>query len=270
MFEVCIISENTFSQFEKSLWLEKENVLNLLTFKKISDLNTGLGDIFNPEFKLEKLNLNTVDVLYTRTHTYQLIYGYEGNENYVSSVLNYKRNKISGLTVIVKFKIFNNDKEIKYQEESISNDDFINILRDMYYHKGFHISSNILLNEIEYDNKESILLDFKDINQITIMGIPFKIWYKEGNPTNPLLKCVGYYLDKKISDVYITCAVYLQKKCLSLDDIMVKQFIDLISLYPDENEIKDLEKNYSIKNKDVRSDNIFILFEEFYWSVKNN
>jgi hypothetical protein len=51
---------------------------------------------------------------------------------------------------------------------------------------------------------------------------------------------------------------------------MVKQFIDLISLYPDENEIKDLEKNYSIKNKDVRSDNIFILFEEFYWSVKNN
>ena len=115
MFEVCIISENTFSQFEKSLWLEKENVLNLLTFKKISDLNTGLGDIFNPEFKLEKLNLNTVDVLYTRTHTYQLIYGYEGNENYVSSVLNYKRNKISGLTVIVKFKIFNNDKEIKYR-----------------------------------------------------------------------------------------------------------------------------------------------------------
>ena len=153
MFEVCIISENTFSQFEKSLWLEKENVLNLLTFKKISDLNTGLGDIFNPEFKLEKLNLNTVDVLYTRTHTYQLIYGYEGNENYVSSVLNYKRNKISGLTVIVKFKIFNNDKEIKYQEESISNDDFINILRDMYYHKGFHISYNILLNDIEYDNK---------------------------------------------------------------------------------------------------------------------
>ena len=254
------------------MWIEKDNVLNLLTFKEISDLNTGLGDIFNPEFKSDKLNLNTLDILYTRTHTYQLIHGFEGNENYVSSVLNYKRNKINGLSVLVKIQLFNQGPEIQYQEESISKDDFINILRDMYYHKGYHISSNLTFDQIEFDNKESMLLDNKDINQISIimiMGIPFKIWYKEGDSNNPLLKCVGYYLNKKISEMYITSVVYSQKKCLSLDNIIVKQFIDLISLFPDENEIKDLEVNYSMKNKDVRSDNIFILFEEFYWSIKN-
>jgi hypothetical protein len=76
-------------------------------------------------------------------------------------------------------------------------------------------------------------------------------------------------LNKNVSDVYITCKIYGEKKCLSLDDIIIRQFIDLISLFPDENDIKELENDYLLKNKDVRSDNIFILFEEFYWAIKS-
>lgn len=270
MFQICVIKENAFSEFEKSLWIEKDKVFDLLTFKSVTELNNGIGEVFNPEFKSDKLNLNTLDVLYTRTHTYQLIHGYEGSENYIGSILNYKRKTVIGDVIIVKIKLFNNGPEIQYQEESITKDDFINILYDMYYHKGYHISSEIKLNEIEYDNKENTLLHMKETNVITIMGVPFKIWYKEGDSKNPLLKSVGFYLNKKVSEIYITCSIFSQKKCLSLDDNIVKQFIDLISLYPDEAEIKNLEMNYSMKNKDVRSDNIFILFEEFYWSVKTN
>jgi hypothetical protein len=272
MFQICIINENTFDYFDKSLKEseEIEKALKLLTFQSTHDLNTSLGQIFNPDYKLEKLNLDTLDILYTRTHTYQLIHGYEGGDNYIGSFLNYKRKKVCGLAVLVKIKLFNNDSVMKYQEDNLAQDDFIHILRDMYYHQGYHISSEVKLNQIEYDNKENSLLDIKDFVIVTILGVPFKVWYKEGDSKNPLLKNIGLYVDKKISEIYITCVIYKEKKCLSLDDIIIKQFIDLISLYPDEDEIKNLESNYLMKNKDVRSDNIFILFEEFYWFAKSN
>jgi hypothetical protein len=271
MFQICVIKENASNYFEKSLKESEEinKALTLLTFKQIDDLNAGLGDIFNPDFKLDKLNLDPLDILYTRTHTYQLIHGYEGVENYIGSILNYKRKQVRGPVVLVKIKLFNNGPEMKYQEDSLSQDDFLHILRDMYYHQGYHISSDIKLNPIEYDNKESSIIDIQDFTVLTIMGIPFKIWYKEGDSKNPLLKSIGYFLNKNVSDVYITCKIYGEKKCLSLDDIIIRQFIDLISLFPDENDIKELENDYLLKNKDVRSDNIFILFEEFYWTIKS-
>jgi hypothetical protein len=58
MFQICVIKENASNYFEKSLKESEEinKALTLLTFKQIDDLNAGLGDIFNPDFKLDKLN----------------------------------------------------------------------------------------------------------------------------------------------------------------------------------------------------------------------
>jgi len=105
MFQICVIKENAFDDFQKSLWVEKQKVTEVINFKETSDLNIALGEVFNPEFKNDKLNLNTFDVLYTRTHTYQLIVGYEGNENYIGSIFNYKRKTVVGTVVLVKIKI---------------------------------------------------------------------------------------------------------------------------------------------------------------------
>jgi len=152
------------------------------------------------------------------------------------------------------------------------------ILSDMYCHKGYNINSEVKLNEIMYDNKYNLLngdnksediLTIKNIKEITIMGVPFKIWYEEGISTNPLLKNIGLFIDKKISNVYITGIIYPEKKCLSFDDKLIKHFIDLVSSFPDEGELKNIEIEYSVNNKNVRSDNIFILFEDFYWYAKD-
>jgi hypothetical protein len=273
MFQICVIKENAFNYFDKSLKEseEIEKALKLLTFQETDDLNTTIGQIFNPGCKSDNYDGNTLDILYTRTHTYQLIYRYEGEDNFLGSILIYNREKkVRGPAVLVKVKLFNNGPKVQYQEDNFTQDDFTHILRDMYYHQGYHISSEIKLNQIEYDNKENTLLDINDFVTVTILGIPFKLWYKEGDSKNPLLMNIGLYVDKKVSEVYITCVIYKEKKCLSFDDILIKQFIDLISLYPDEEEIKIIENNYLMKNKDVRSDNIFILFEEFYWFAKSN
>jgi hypothetical protein len=152
----------------------------------------------------------------------------------------------------------------------------MNILRDMYYHQGFYISSDTKLNEIEYDNKYILtennnnLTDIKDVESITIMGIPFKIWYKscEKNTKNNILINIGLYLNKSVSEVYITSIVYPQQKCLSFDKKLINQFIDIIGSVPDNSELREIEINYTSGNKNVRSENIFLLFDEFYWNVK--
>jgi hypothetical protein len=51
---------------------------------------------------------------------------------------------------------------------------------------------------------------------------------------------IGYFLNKKVSEIYITCSIYAQCKCLSLDDKIVKQFIDLVTTFPDEGELKEI------------------------------
>ena len=58
MFQICVIKENSFSDFEKSLWTEKQKVIDLITFKETNDLNVAIGEVFNPDFKDDKLNLN--------------------------------------------------------------------------------------------------------------------------------------------------------------------------------------------------------------------
>ena len=83
----------------------------------------------------------------------------------------------------------------------------------------------------------------------------------------PALKDIGYFLNKKISEVYITCSIYPQCKCLSLDIKIVKQFIDLITTFPDEAELKEITIAYNFANKDQRADNVFITFDDFYWKV---
>jgi hypothetical protein len=278
MFQICVIKENAFSDFEKSLWIEKQKVIDLITFKETNDLNVAIGEVFNPDFKNDKLNLNTFDVFYTRTSTYQLVVGYEGNENYIGSILNYKRKTVTGPVILIKIKIINEGEKLQYADDNFTQDDFMRILGDMYSHKGFHINSELKLSEIMYDNKYNILSNdnnfaltsIKNTKDITIMGVPFKIWYEEGNSTNPLLKNIGYFIDKNVSNVYITSIIYPEKKCVSFDDIFIKHFIDLISLFPDEGELKNIEIGYSLNNKEVRSENIFILFEDFYWYVKRS
>jgi hypothetical protein len=273
-----VIKENAFSDFEKSLWTEKQKVIDLITFKETTDLNVAIGEVFNPDFKNDKLNLNTYDVFYTRTNTYQLVVGYEGNENYIGSILNYKRKTVTGPVILIKIKIINEGEKLQYEDDNFTQDDFMRILGDMYSHKGFHINSEIKLSEIMYDNKYNILnndnnfalTSIKNTKDITIMGVPFKIWYEEGNSNNPLLKNIGYFIDKNVSNVYITSIIYPEKKCVSFDDIFIKHFIDLISSFPDEGELKNIEIGYSLNNKEVRSENIFILFEDFYWHAKRS
>jgi len=276
MFQVIQIKLNKFEDFKKSLWEEQDKIKEYCSITNTDNLQTTLNDIFNPDNTKEKLDLNTVDVLFTRDHTYQMVYSCEDEVtevNYLASVINYKRKPIKGLCVLVKIGISISDKnKLIYKEDSMNVDkDMRIIIKDLFYHIGFKISSSI--EQIEYDNKYILSskdnlseLKFYDIN---LFGIPFRIWYVEGvNPTpSTFLKDIGLFLNKKVKEVYVTSCIYPQCKCLSLDLKLVKQFIDLVSTFPDEGELKDITNAYNFASKNNSGENVYIVFDDFYWKV---
>jgi len=280
MFQVIQINLNKFEDFKQSLWVEKEKVKEYCSIISTDNLQSTLNNIFNPDGAKEKLDLNTVDVLFTRDYTYQLVYSCEEEVteiNYIASVINYKRKPMKGLCVLVKIKLTISDKnKLLYKEAPMSNEEDIEfIIKDLFYHNGFKITSSI--EQIEYDNKynitNSICLDNNEIIKfydVKLFGIPFRIWYVEGiNPPNAsqYLKDIGLFLNKKIKDVYITICIYPQCKCLSLDNKLVKQFVDLVSTFPDEGELKDIAVAYNFANKNDSSENVYIVFDDFYNKV---
>lgn len=280
MFQVIQINLNKFEDFKQSLWNEQEKIKEFCSSISTDNLQTTLNNIFNPGSIKEKLNLNTVDVLFTRDHTYQLVYSCEEEiteENYLASVMNYKRKPIKGICILVKVKLTISDKnKLLYKESPMTIDhDIILIIKDLFFHTGFKISSSI--EQIEYDNKYVITDGITLINDekikyhnVTLFGIPFRIWYVEGsysNTASQFLKDVGLYLNKKIKEVYVTCSIYPQCKALSLDLVLVKQFIDLISTFPDEGELKDIEVAYNFASKNNSSENVYIVFSDFYNKV---
>lgn len=155
------------------------------------------------------------------------------------------------------------------------NTDIDYIIKDLFYHTGYKINTSI--EEIEYDNKYNIITDdnrMKDLNsyEVNLFGVPFRIWYVEDKTkekTNKLsfVRDIGFFLNKNISEVYITCTVYQQCKCMSLNKDMLKQFIDLITTYPDEAELREITIAYNFATKNHRSDNIYVMFSDFYWKV---
>jgi len=284
MFQVLVIKPNKFDDFKQSLWQEIDTVKTYISVIDSTDLKESLVKVYNPENNNKNLELNTVDVLFTRDHTYQLIYGLideENNqENYIGSVINYKRKPIKGTSVLVKIKLSENSvsKKLEYQEATMSMEDVEYIIKDLFYHKGFMINDTI--QDFLYDNKNKFLLkdnliDLNSLNsqEVNLFGIPFKIWYKEGISSNVLsyVRDIGYFLNKKVSEIYITCNIYPQCKCLSLDDKIVKQFIDLVTTFPDEGELKEITiaYNFSINKKDNEksNENVFVIFNDFYWKV---
>lgn len=280
MFQVIQINLNKFEDFKQSLWVEKEKVKEYCSIISTDNLQTTLNNVFNPDGAKEKLDLNTVDVLFTRDHTYQLVYSCEEEVteiNYIASVINYKRKPMKGLCVLVKIKLTISDKnKLLYKEAPMSNEEDIEfIIKDLFYHNGFKISSSI--EQIEYDNKynitNGICLDNNEtikFYDVKLFGIPFRIWYVEGiNPVNAsqYLKDIGLFLNKKIKEVYITSCIYPQCKCLSLDNKLVKQFVNLVSTFPDEGELKDIEVAYNFATKNDSSENVYIVFDDFYNKV---
>jgi hypothetical protein len=280
MFQVIKINLNKFEDFKQSLWVEKEKVKEYCSIILTDNLQTTLNNVFNPDNKKEKLELNTVDVLFTRDYTYQMVYSCEEEVteiNYIASVINYKRKPLKGSCVLVKIKLTISDKnKLLYKEAPMSIDDDIDIIiKDLFYHNGFKITSTI--EQIEYDNKynitNSICLDNNEtikFYDVKLFGIPFRIWFTEGiNPTNAssYLKDIGLFLNKKIKDVYITSCIYPQCKCLSLDNKLVKQFVDLVSTFPDEGELKDIAIAYNFASKNDSSENVYIVFDDFYNKV---
>ena len=133
-----------------------------------------------------KYDLNTVDCLYTRTHIYQMIHEYENpDNNYIASIIGYKRKPINGNVLIVKNKITDVNNKITYSEDNIELHEIENILKDLFYHKGVHIKDTF--SEIYYDNRYNIIenntlsnrlssFEYRDIN---IFNIPFRIYYQE-------------------------------------------------------------------------------------------
>lgn len=98
MFQVLVIKPNRFDDFPTSLWKEKEKVKEYVTSVDTSDLKQTLNTIFNPDGAKEKLDLNTSDVLFIKDHTYQIVYDLDSvDENYVGTVISYKRKAIKGL-----------------------------------------------------------------------------------------------------------------------------------------------------------------------------
>lgn len=280
MFQVIQINLNKFEDFNKSLWIEKEKVKEYCSIISSDNLQTTLSNIFNPDGAKEKLDLNTVDVLFTRDHTYQMVYSCEEEVteiNYIASVINYKRKPMKGLCVLVKIKLTISDKnKLLYKEAPMTIDEDIDfIIKDLFYHTGFKISSSI--EEIEYDNKynitNNICLDNNETIKyydVKLFGIPFRIWFIEGvNPPNSsqYLKDIGLFLNKKIKEIYITSCIYPQCKSLSLDNKLVKQFIDLVSTFPDEGELKDISIAYNFASKNDSSENVYIVFDDFYNKV---
>jgi hypothetical protein len=297
MFQVIQIKLNKFDDFKKSLWLEKYKIKEFCSITDTNNLQSTLNSIFNPDYSKEKLDLNTVDVLFTREHTYQLVYSCEEknpdgslNEdtNYLASVINYKRKPIKGLCVLVKINLsVNNNNKLTYKESPMTIDQDIEfIFKDLFYHTGFKINSTI--EEIEYDNKyiilvkdttESLVKDtteslVKDLNilkyhDLNLFGIPFRIWYVEGvNPSaSPYLKDLSLFLNIKIKEAYVTSCIYPQCKTFSIDNKLLKQFIDLISTFPDEGELKEITVAYNYSSKNQSGENVYIVFDDFYWKV---
>jgi len=274
MFQILVIKPNKFSDFSQSLWQDKEKVKEFITTINTNNLQESLNKVFNPDFTKENLDLNTTDVLFTPEYTYQLVYGIESDdENYFGSVINYKRKPLKGTCVLVKIKLEDNNNKLEYNESSMDiNIDVDYIIKDLFFHTGFKISSKI--EEISYDNKYNIDNNENNMKELSnyevkLFGIPFKIWYKEGKSSNVLsyVSEVGLFLNKNISEMYITSAIYPQCKCLSLNLNIVKQFIELITTFPDEGELKEITLAYNFANKNHRSDNVYIMFEDFYWKV---
>jgi len=271
MFQVATLKENKFEDFKNSLLAEQENALILIDFIKTNDLKKCMKDYFDPDNKKEQMDLNTLDILYTRTHTYQLIHSYEGEENYIASVFNYKRKPIKGKVLFGKVKIEDVDNCILYDQEDITMEDVGLILKDLFIHKGYKVTDK--LEEFNYNNK-MVIENNEDIQNlpyqdVKVFGIPFRIYYKEGVNTGKtsFLNNIGLFLNKKISEAYIISVVYPQCKCLSLDEKMVRQFIDMICL-ADEEELKQYSIEYATANKNQRSDNIYIAFNDFYEKLK--
>jgi hypothetical protein len=281
MFQVLVIKKNVFDDFKQSLWQEKEKVKKFIEVVTTDNLQQSLNSVFNPDYSREKMDLNTMDVLYTKGYTYQLVYDSESeNENYIASVINYKRKPIKGTCVLVKIRITDNDNKLEYKEAEMDiNHDIDFIIKDLFYHIGYKITNTI--EEFEFDNKYNILVDdnkMKELNsyEINLFGIPFRIWYKESATKDKSLnvlsyvKDIGIFLNKNITEVYITCSVYPQCKCMSLNRDILKQFIDLITTFPDEGELKEITVAYSFATKNNRSENVYILFSDFYWKVMSS
>ena len=274
MFQVITIKPNTFNDFKTSLWSERSKVKEYMNIVDSSNFQELLvDDILNPD-KKPSIDLNTLDVLYTRTHTYQLVYNCDSEEeNYIGSVINYKRKIVKGICVLVKISVNERNSRLIYKESELSMDDVDFVLKDLFFHTGYKISNKI--EEFTYDNKYNITNDVDQINilnshELNLFGIPIKIWYKEDATVKTKLSYVrdiGIFLNKKINEVYITSAVYPQCKTLSLDNNIVKQIIDLVTTYPDEGELKDITVAYNFANKDQRTQNVYIMFDDFYWKV---
>jgi len=287
MFHIASLSVNKFDDFENSLWVDIEKVKKFVNFIETDNLQTSINEYFNSESKQEKYDLNTLDCLYTRTHVYQIIYGYDNNdENYIGSVINYKRKLIKGNILIVKIKITDENDKLTYVEDDLSIDDIIYVIKDMFFHTGFHVTDKI--NEFLYDNKynmNSIELPLenransielpKEYHDINIFGIPFRIWYtplgKNENidKNSSYLSDISLFLNKKISEAYITSKIYPECKCLSLDINLIKQVINIVSNAPDEGELLEMTQAYNYANKELRSQNPFITFNDFFNKVKN-
>jgi hypothetical protein len=278
MFQVIVIKLNKYSDFNKSLWDEREKVKEFCSVVDSDNLQSTLNTIYNPEYKKEKLDLNTVDVLFTRDYTYQLVYSCEEEdkdiENYLGGAINYKRKPLSGTCVLVKIKIVEVSKKIVYKEASMTiNEDIELIIQDMFFHIGFKISDKMepIMFSNKYNIKNSdVILDKLPSYELNIFGIPIRIWGVEGNPpTNALsyLKDISNFLGKKVSEIYITSAIYPNCKCLSLDKKITQQIIELITRYPDEGELKDICVAYNYASKAQRTENIYIVFDDFFWKV---
>lgn len=276
MFQILVIKPNVYSDFTQSLYQEKEKVKEFIYSISTDNLQDSLNTVFNPDYTKENLDLNTVDVLFTQDCTYQLIYNAESdNENYLGSVINYKRKPIKGICVIVKIRLIENNNKLEYKEVPLNlNDEVDYIIKDLFYHTGYKINTKI--EEIEYDNKYNILTDnncMKELNnyEINLFGIPFRIWYQEGKSDNlntlSYVKDIGLFLNKNVREVYVTCSVYPQCKCLSLNKDILKQFIDLITTFPDEGELKEITIAYNFATKNHRTENVYTMFSDFYWKV---
>ncbi len=295
-FTIISIKPNKFEDFENTLWIDYDKVRSLIDFIETDDLQTELNNFYNRDSSKTEIDLDTIDVLYTRTHTYQLINSFGNDEpNYLGSILNYKRKTVKGHVILIKIKINDVNNNITYENDSILESDIKLIIKDMFFHNGFKIKEKV--EPILYDNKYNVLdnfinLEIKEAEEITedkikliesikdlpnlevnIFGIPFFICYKEGKSNqldSTYLKNVGLFLNKKISEAYIICKIYPQCKVLSLDEKFVKTFIDLISSVPDEGELKDICAAYCIANKNFRTENVYVTFDDFYWSVKKH
>jgi hypothetical protein len=281
MFQVLVIKQNVFGDFEKSLWQEKEKVKESIEVITTDNLQQSLNTVFNPDYSREKMDLNTVDVLYTKDHTYQMVYDSESdNENYIASVINYKRKPIKGTCVLVKIRLTDNNNKLEYNEATMDiNHDMDFIIKDLFYHIGFKLTN--VIEEVEYDNKYNTNVEEHKMTElsnceINLFGIPFRIWYKESATKDKTLnvlsyvKDIGIFLNKNITEVYVTCTVYPQCKCMSLNRDILKQFIDLITTFPDEAELKEITVAYSFATKNNRSENVYILFSDFYWKVMSS